>query len=152
MSRKAITLIEILIAIAVFLVAIIPLWGLMGSSHQQVIRSADEIKISQIAIEVLEQIENNNTFSYLPEEGVEKEFNLQSGGVISLGEEPSIDINLGIFDDYLMPKLYLFTLDVKESFSDEVVIGRIVSLTIDYKSKEGRDLSYTLRGFVSANN
>ena len=98
------------------------------------------------------QIENNNTFSYLPEEGVEKEFNLQSGGVISLGEEPSIDINLGIFDDYLMPKLYLFTLDVKESFSDEVVIGRIVSLTIDYKSKEGRDLSYTLRGFVSANN
>ncbi len=149
MSRKAITLIEILIAIAVFLVAIIPLWGLMGSSHQQVIRSADEIKISQIAIEILEQIENNNSFSYLPEEGVVKEFNLNSGGVISLGER---DIQLGIFDDYLMPKLQLFTLDVKDIVSDEVVIGRIVTLIIEYNSKEGRNLSYTLRGFVSANN
>ena len=151
MSRKAVTLIEILIAIAVFLIAIIPLWGLMGSSHQQVVRSADEIRISQIAIEILEQIENKNTFSYLPEEGVVKEFNLHSGGVISLGEDPSIDINLGTFDEYLIPKLCLITIDVNNDNND-MLIGRIVELAIDYKSKEGRDLSYTLRGFVSANN
>ena len=152
MKRKAISLVEIIIAAVVFLAAAIPLWGLMGSSHQQVLRSADEIKASQIVVELLEQIENSHNLGCLPNDNDEKTFNLQSGESITLGSSPSIELKVGAFDDYMAPTLYISSAVAKDAINDDKVIGRTVFLVMDYKSKEGRDLTYTLRGFVSANN
>lgn len=152
MSKRGLSLIEILIASAVFLAAVIPLWGLMGSSHQQVMRSADEIRASQLTVEILEQIENSNNIKCLPEDDTEKEYKLESGGEISLGSEPSVVVKIGTFEEYLDPSLIVSAYTIKDGFVDEVVIGRAVTLVMNYKSKEGKDLQYTLRGFISANN
>ena len=152
MRRRGISLVEILIASAVFLAAVIPLWGLMGSSHQQVIRSADEIKASQLTVEILEQIENSQNTKCLPEDGAGKEFKLESGGELSLGNEPSVVVKIGTFDEYMDPNLVISAYTVKDGYNDEYVIGRVVTLEMNYKSKEGKDLQYTLRGFISANN
>ena len=152
MSKRGLSLIEILIASAVFLAAVIPLWGLMGSSHQQVMRSADEIRASQLTVEILEQIENSNNIKCLPEDDTEKEYKLESGGEISLGSEPSVVVKIGTFEEYLNPSLIVSAYTIKDGFVDEVVIGRAVTLVMNYKSKEGKDLQYTLRGFISANN
>ena len=152
MKKRGISLVEILIASAVFLASVIPLWGLMGSSHQQVMRSADEIKASQITIEILEQLENSQNIKCLPEEGDGKEFNLESGGELTLGSEPPVVLKVGTFDEYMAPKLLISSFAIKDGYMDEVVIGRVVDLIMEYKSKEGRDLRYTLRGFISDKN
>ena len=152
MRKRGISLVEILIASAVFLAAIIPLWGLMGSSHQQVIRSFDEIKASQLTIEILEQLENSQNIKCLPEDDVQKEFTLVSGGELSLGDETPVALKVGTFDEYMAPTLILSAYSIKDGFIEEIVIGRVVTLVLNYKSKEGRDSTYTLRGFISANN
>ena len=150
MNKKGISYVEIIIATAIFLVAAIPLWGLMGSSHQQVVRSADEIKASQIAIEILEQIENTHNVKCLPDDVAE--FDLQSGGVIKLGSEDlPIEIKVGDFEDYMSPKLYLSSNPHLDTFTDQVEIGRVVTLELEYNSKEVSNQKYILRGFVSAN-
>ena len=151
MSRRAVSLVEILIASAIFLAAVVPLWGLMSSSHQQVLRSADEIKASQLTIEILEQIENSQNINCLPDENNVKEFSLQSGDKIILGTG-SLELKVGTFEEYLKPQLTIFSTSEVDSLNDEREIGRVVHLVMSYKSKEGRDLTYTLRGFVSANN
>ena len=152
MRKRGISLVEILIASAVFLAAVIPLWGLMGSSHQQVIRSFDEIKASQLTIEILEQLENSQNIKCLPEDDVQKEFTLVSGGELSLGDETPVALKVGTFDEYMVPTLVLSAYSIKDGFIEELVIGRVVTLVLNYKSKEGRDSTYTLRGFISANN
>lgn len=152
MRKRGISLVEILIASAVFLAAVIPLWGLMGSSHQQVIRSFDEIKASQLTIEILEQLENSQNIKCLPEDDVQKEFTLVSGGELSLGDETPVALKVGTFDEYMVPTLVLSAYSIKDGFIEEIVIGRVVTLVLNYKSKEGRDSTYTLRGFISANN
>ena len=151
MSKRGMSLVEILIASAVFLAAVIPLWGLMGSSHQQVVRSADEIKASQLTVEILEQIENSHNINCFPEDDVEKEYVLKSGEELSLGSEPPVVLKVGTFEEYLQPHLFVSAYSVKDGFVDEIVIGRVVTLVMKYRSKEGRDSSYTLRGFISAN-
>ena len=152
MNKRGISLVEILIASTVFLAAVIPLWGLMGSSHQQVVRSADEIKASQLTVEILEQIENSQNIKCLPEDGEEKEFNLESGGELNLGSETPVALKVGTFDEYMEPHLVITAYTIKDGYNDELVIGRVVSLFMNYKSKEGHDSKYTLRGFISANN
>ncbi|MBR4329421.1 MAG: hypothetical protein IKO19_03805 [Candidatus Riflebacteria bacterium] len=152
MRKRGISLVEILIASAVFLAAVIPLWGLMGSSHQQVVRSADEIKASQLTVEILEQIENSQNIEFLPEDDTEKEFVLESGGEISIGGETPVVFKVGDFEEYMEPHLVLSAYSIKDGFIDEIVIGRVVTLVLNYKSKEGRESRYTLRGFISANN
>ena len=107
MRKRGISLVEILIASAVFLAAVIPLWGLMGSSHQQVVRSADEIKASQLTVEILEQIENSQNIEFLPEDDTEKEFVLESGGEISIGGETPVVFKVGDFEEYMEPHLVL---------------------------------------------
>ncbi|MBQ2592942.1 MAG: hypothetical protein II567_06645 [Candidatus Riflebacteria bacterium] len=152
MSKRGMSLVEILIASAVFLAAVIPLWGLMGSSHQQVTRSADEIKASQLTVEILEQLENSQNIKCLPEDNTEKEYKLESGGEISLGSEPPVVLKVGTFDEYMSPNLVISAKTIDDGYNNQYVIGCVVTLEMNYKSKEGRDSSYTLRGFISANN
>ncbi len=154
MRKKAISLIEILIGTVILLAAIIPLWGLMGSSNQQVMRSADEIKASQLTVEILEQIEHYIKAEDLPDESDGyKEFNLVSGGYITLNEgQDKVKIKVGTFEDYLKPKLLIGSSPRYNNSSEEV--GRIVTLVMEYERKDGQgseNPEYTLRGFVSAN-
>lgn len=149
MTKKALSLVEILIGSAILVSAIIPLWGLMGSSHQQVMRSADEIKASQLTVEILEQIENYFISKDLPRgEGIE--YKLSSGGFINI-KEGTKKIQIGYFEDYFSPVLFLETSERTNNEGDEV--GCIVKLTMQYKRKDalGEDVSeYVLRGFVRA--
>lgn len=152
MKKQGLSLVEILIAAAILLVAMVPLWGLMGSSHQQVMRSADEIRASQIAVEILEQLENNFSPRELPPEDSPKEYNLNSGGVVTISDSSPTVVKIGHFDSYFMPKLFIETTSMKSSAEgrEDQEIGRLVTVMLKYKSKEGRDLDYVLRGFVSA--
>ena len=56
-NRSGVTLVEVIIASVILVVAMIPLWGLMGSTHKQVMSSSDELRLAQIASELLEQVE-----------------------------------------------------------------------------------------------
>ncbi len=151
MKKRGVSLVEILIAAAILFAAMVPLWGLMGSSHQQVMRSADEVKASQLAVEIMEQLENSHCPECLPEDDAMQEYSLSSGGVVTIGNEPSVTIKISTFEEYFMPKLYVTASTLADSFTGTRAIGRIVALTIQYRSKEGRDQEYVLRGFVSAN-
>ncbi len=153
MNKCGLSLVEILIATGIFLIAMIPIWGLMGSSHQQVMRSSDEIKASQLTVEVLEQMENNLSLSILPGDGEETDWiNLNSEGGLTLGKDSNKKtIKIGSFDSYFLPQLKISCESVMNWFSDEKEVGRIVTLTMKYRSKEGRELKYVLRGFISAN-
>lgn len=150
MKKHGVSLVEILVAISILLAAMVPLWGLIGSSNQQVMRSADEVKASQLAVEIMEQLENSCCPQCLPADDAMQEYNLSSGGVVTIGEEPPVTVKISTFEEYLMPKLYVTASTVADGFTGTRVIGRIVALTIQYRSKEGKDLEYVLRGFVSA--
>ena len=152
MKKRGLSLVEILIAAAILLAAMIPLWGLMGTSHKQVIRSADEVKASQLAVEILEQLENSHNLECLPKDE-SNEYSFNSEGVATVGGAAGITLHFGKFDEYLMPKFVLSSSPVynKARGDESEEIGRIVSVTIIYNSKEKRDLEYVLRGFVSAN-
>ena len=148
--KKAITLVEMLIATAILLAAIIPIWGLIGSSNQQVMKSYDEIKASQLTMEILEQIENYCSAESLSDEEDGKDYALESNGTIKISED-SPDVQIGTFDDYFEPKLNVRSvpITVKESLGEKL-IGSLVSLTLSYNTKEGHNSKYYMRGFVSA--
>lgn len=149
-KNRGLSLVEIMVGLAILLVAMVPIWGLMGSSHQQVMRSADEIKASELAIELLEQLQNIGNVDCLPNDGEESKYTLNSGGAVPLDEDGAVSLKVGTFEEYFMPKLFISSSNVYDGFTGERVIGRVVSLCIQYKSKEGRALEYVLRGFVSA--
>ncbi len=146
--KKAITLVEILIATAILLSAIIPIWGLIGSSNQQVMKSYDEIKASQITMEILEQIENYCYADSLPYDENGKDYSLGSNGTIKISDNSPI-IQVGSFEDYFRPKLNIVARPLYIGNEDKP-FGSLVSLTFNGKTKEGHDLIYELRGFVSA--
>lgn len=154
MKKPGMSLVEILIAVVIFVSAIIPIWGLMSSSHQQVVRSADEIKISQLTVEILEQIENYGNIEVLLEklndnDGPDGPNSLTSNGIITLRDLEGLKIKIGAFDYYLMPELTVMFTAVNDK--NNVPIGCMVSLTMSYKSKESLDRTeYMLRGFLSA--
>lgn len=145
MKKHGVSLVEILVGASILVIAMVPIWGLMGSSHQQVMRSADEIKASELAIEILEQLENSGITSDLTVDNEE----LNSDATLTVGGESGVTVRIGHFEDYLRPRLYLSSSSVNDGFSGNREIGRVVELIIEYHSKEGRELSYTLRGFVS---
>ena len=59
MNRNSgMSLVEILVACGILIGAMLPLWGLMGTSHKQASMSMDELRASQVAVEIIEQIEN----------------------------------------------------------------------------------------------
>ena len=153
MIKKAFSLVEILIGSAILVAAIIPLWGLMGSSHQQVMRSADEIKASQLTVEILEQIENYISIKDLPRKGDSAiEYKLTSGGFINI-KEGTQKIHIGNFEDYFSPRLYLETTEEHYNCNATEEVGRVIKLTMLYNRKDvmGEDESeYVLRGFVCA--
>ena len=145
--KKAITLVEILIAISILVSAIIPIWGLIGSSNQQVMKSYDEIKASQLTIEILEQIENYCFAELLPDDDDGKDYKLSSNGTITLNDDSAV-IQVGSFEDYFNPTLNIFSNPLFDNQGK--LMGCIVSLTMYYKTKEGQESKYCLRGFVSA--
>lgn len=145
MSRNGLSLLEILIAAGIMVAAMVPLWGLMGSSHKQITVSADEVRASQLANEILEQMENLHWF---PDPG-EVSFSILKNSKVSIGSNHRIDIEIGDFPDYLSPK---GRVEVEKYPSSSPEAGRILRLIIDYKSKEhvGReDKFYQVSTFVA---
>lgn len=129
MSSRGISLLEILVASGILVTAMVPLWGLMGSSHKQVTLSADEIKVSQLAVEILEQIENSH---WWPEIG-EKSFEPLSNGKISLGTTSKLDLQIGSYPAYLDLKA---TVKIEKYPATGDDTGKIIRLLLKYKTKE----------------
>ncbi len=129
MNARGISLLEILVASCILVAAMVPLWGLMGSSHKQVTLSADEIKTSQLAVEMLEQIENSQWWPEIGDIG----FAPISEGKITLGTTSKINLQIGSFPAYLDLKATL-KIDRYPAAGGET--GRIVRLILQYKTKE----------------
>ena len=147
MKRRGISLLEILIASGIMVAAMVPLWVLMGTSHKQVTLSADEIRVSQLAVEILEQIENKG---WIPEDG-DFAFTPQSGKVISLGSTVKVDVQIGSYPEYLALKGNIKVSRYPTSIA-KTEIGKVMRLMFIYKSKEkvgDEDKDYELSTFVS---
>lgn len=147
MKKRGISLLEILIASGVMVAAMVPLWGLMGSSHKQVTLSADEIRVSQLAVEILEQIENKG---WLPQDG---DFAMTpvSGKLLSIGSTVKVDVQVGSFPEYLSLSGKIIVSRYPAATS-KPEIGKVIRLMFNYKSKEQvgkEDKSYELSTFVS---
>ncbi|PKL44662.1 MAG: hypothetical protein CVV41_04665 [Candidatus Riflebacteria bacterium HGW-Riflebacteria-1] len=149
MTRRGISLLEILIASGIMVTAMVPLWGLMGSSHKQVTLSADEIRVSQLAVEILEQIENK---AWIPADG-EFAFAPASGKLISIGNALKVDVQVGSYPEYLDLKGKIKVSRYPPETS-KTEIGKVMRLMFVYKSKEkvgDEDKEYELSTFVSGN-
>lgn len=143
MKRNGLSLLEIIIAAGILVAAMVPLWGLMGSSHKQVTVSADEVRASQIAAEIFEQIENSNWF---PDPG-EVNFTLVKNGTIKIGTTLKLDLSVGDFPDYLEPKARL---EIEKY--PAAGFGRILRLSIDYRPKDKVGLevkTYQIATFIA---
>ena len=153
MKSKGLSLVEIMVSILIFVASIVPIMGLMGSSTQNVVRFSEEIIASQLTIEILEQIKNSHAVNVFSGDSDTYSFTLTSGSTINIGNQSSaLTVNVGTFDSYLSPRLTISSEVVKNKFLAEKTIGRIITLEMRYKSKEGKELLYKLRGFVSAKN
>jgi hypothetical protein len=132
-NKTGLSLVEILIAASIMVAAMVPLWGLLGSSHRQVTVSADEVRASQIANEIIEQIENSIWF---PNPG-QINFTPVSAGAIKIGGADGIDLAFSDFPEYLSLQ---GSLDI-EKYPSTGDSGRILSLKLAYKSREnvGKD-------------
>lgn len=145
MTKKGLSLLEILIAAGIMVAAMVPLWGLMGSSHKQVTVSADEIKASQIANEILEQIENSKWF---PDPG-DISFTLLKNSKMTVGGSKKIEFTVGDYDDYLAPE---GKIEIEKYPSTSINAGRIIRLKVFYKTKErvGKEKkTYQISTFVA---
>lgn len=145
MNPRGISLLEILVASSIMVAAMVPLWNLMGSSHKQVTLSADEIKTSQLAVEILEQIENSN---WWPENG-EIGFSPVSEGRIVLGTTAKLEVSIGSFPEYLDLK---GTLAIARHPPTGNEVGKIVRLILNYKTREkvgNPEKTYELSTFLS---
>ncbi len=146
MRRQGLSLLEILIASGIMVAAMVPLWGLMGSSHKQVTLSADEIRVSQLAVEILEQIEN---YGWIPADG-DYQVAAQSGRQISIGNAIKVEVQIGSYPEYLALS---GKINVKGYPSPpKADTGKIMRLMLNYKTKEQvgeENKSYELSTFVS---
>lgn len=120
-----------MIAAVILVLAMIPLWGLMGSSHKQAMTSADELRVAQLASEVLEQIEI---------------------GSYSVADNSTIDLNPeGHFDDDGNVKNSPFPSYLKNPGGLECRYKEsdtIRYVTITYKEPDGKMRRYTLSGYI----
>lgn len=149
MIKRGFSLVEILIGIIILVISTLPLWGLMGSTHQQVIKSSDELNISQLTVEILEQLEYYYSPIDFPGDGFEKkDISLNVGEEITLVDGKR-KLKIGHFDTYLEPKL---SINIPSLSNAEKKIGCIVSLVMKYKNKEKHNQEYVLRGFISGCN
>lgn len=141
--KSGVSLVEVLIACGILIAAMIPLWGLMGTSHKQATMSMDELRASQIAVEVLEQIENSGWA------GNVSDVILINDGITKLSD--GLDITLGEFPEYQNFSLSVETTDV----SGPENIGKILQLTVKYFSKEHSNVEkpkeYTIGTFLAGN-
>ncbi len=153
MTKHGMSLVEIMVSILIFLASMVPLWGLMGTSTQQVVRFSEEIVASQLTVEILEQIKNSHAINVFSGDNDTYHFTLTPGSAINIGNQTSaLTVNVGTFETYLAPELTISSEVVKNKFLPEKTIGRIITLEMRYKSKEGKSLTYKLRGFVSVKN
>ncbi|MBI3040010.1 prepilin-type N-terminal cleavage/methylation domain-containing protein [bacterium] len=96
---RGFSLIEVVIAAAIAMAAILPLYYLLGSSNVQVAVSADEILVTNLAIELLDQAENlhfmelNKSFS--------ENLPLKSNSWIVLKKLSNQKVCIGEFPGYL---------------------------------------------------
>jgi len=127
--RKGLSLVEILIAASIMVAAMVPLWGLLGASHKQVTVSSDEVRASQIANEIIEQIENSNWF---PVAG-KIDFNIMKNSEIKIGTTQPLGISIGDYPDYLRPS---GSVEIEKYPASGADVGRIVRLKISYSTKE----------------
>ncbi|MFZ5949116.1 MAG: type IV pilus modification PilV family protein [Candidatus Rifleibacteriota bacterium] len=129
MRNWGMSLVEILVASTILVAALVPLWGLLGSSHKQITVSADEVRASQIANEILEQIENAGWASALDS----ATFKPVKNSKIKVGGKKPVELSFGDFPDYLDPEVEITMVKYPAggSFS-----GRIIRLELSYKSKE----------------
>jgi hypothetical protein len=140
-KRSGLSLLEVLIASGILLAAMLPLWGLMGSSHKQATMSLDELRASQIAAEILEQIENSSW------RGDVSNVVLINDGTTKLAN--NFDIVIGEFPEYQQFTINIETTDINEPEN----LGKLLQLTINYFSKEqtnnSEPKSYTIGTFLA---
>lgn len=129
MTRRGLSLLEIIIAASIMVAAMVPLWGLMGASHKQITVSADEVRASQIANEIIEQIENSNWF---PDAG-EINFTFLKNSNVTIGNAQKTEISIGDYPDYLQPKGLL---EIEKYPPTGMNTGRIIRLKIAYSGKD----------------
>ncbi|MDD2999684.1 MAG: hypothetical protein EOM80_18360 [Erysipelotrichia bacterium] len=144
MNRRGISLLEILIASGIMIAAMVPLWGLLGSSHKQVTLSADEIKASQLAVEILEQIENA---AWYPDDR-EITFQPVARSKFTLDTSAKVEIMIGDFPEYMALK---GNIKVEKYLASGQESGKIVRLILAYKSKEkvgNEEKTYELATFI----
>jgi type II secretory pathway pseudopilin PulG len=147
MKNNGITLLEVLVAAAIMVAAMVPLWGLLGTSHQQVIVSADEVRAGQLANEILEQIENSG---WLPDPG-QISFDLVKNSSVSVGPAAEVSLKTGDFPDYMKPQV---TLDIEKYPADAVKAGRLLQLQLNYQLREkvGKEVkTYQISTFIANN-
>jgi len=137
------SLVEILVACAILIGAMLPLWGLMGTSHKQASMSMDELRASQIAVEIIEQIEN------IGWTGNVNNVMLVNNGVTKI--DNNLNITLGEFPEYQK-----FTINIETTaIAGSEDLGKILQLTVFYFSKEhtnnGEAKEYTLGTFIPGN-
>ncbi|NCB45466.1 MAG: hypothetical protein BWY02_00404 [bacterium ADurb.Bin157] len=142
MNRNSgMSLVEILVACGILIGAMLPLWGLMGTSHKQASMSMDELRASQVAVEIIEQIEN------IGWTGNVNNVMLVNDGVTKI--DNNLDITLGEFPEYQKFTINITTTTIEGSED----LGKIVQLTVNYYSKEltnsGDAKEYTLGTFIS---
>ncbi|MDN5280120.1 MAG: hypothetical protein PWR01_4085 [Clostridiales bacterium] len=143
--RRGLSLVEILIASTIMVAAMVPLWGLLGSSHQQVTISADEVRASQMANEIIEQIENSNWF---PDPG-EINFTPVKDSMITVGTSKKVKIAIGDFPDYFKPDCRL---EIEKYPASGDAYGRIVRLKVNYNAKDkvGNEVNtYQISTFIA---
>ena len=133
MNKKGMSLLEIVVASCILVAAMVPLWGLLGSSHKQVTVSADEIRASQIALEILEQIENSG---WNPDVSVYTSpisFKPKSNTKIMVIPNEKIEIQFGSYPDYLKLE---GKIEVEAYSEDNKEIGKIIRVEILFSPKD----------------
>ncbi len=142
MNRKALSLVEILVSAFILIFAMLPLWGLMSTSHEETTKSADELKACQLVAEVMDQIEYRCTKDEIVALNEEE---METGKEIIPGKVKFGDISEF---SYLKPVLTIKPIATNEKIA---ACGCIVEVFFTYKNKKGQEETYWLRGFVSEN-
>ena len=128
MKNNGFSLVEVLIAAGILVSAMIPLWGLLGSSHKQVTVSADEIRVSEIAASIIEQIENSNIFP----DNADIKFFPKSGKTNILRKINNIKLYFPVYPEYLKLSVHI---KITNYPRNEVNSGKLLKIIIQYSTK-----------------
>ncbi|NLM17798.1 MAG: hypothetical protein GX221_08795 [Candidatus Riflebacteria bacterium] len=128
--KRGISLVELMVAAFILILAMLPLWGLLGSSHERVARTSDEILAGQMALEVAEQLEQTG---FLPETG---EVSPDADGKLLLTRgSRTLTCLISPFDPYFEPK-FAFSSEIVGSPSIESPTrGYVVHIDLSFKTK-----------------